>query len=228
MCCGRSSPWSACAASASSSRASSTASTIPMQGPRHALEVRPAAGRRPVDDAGGAGRSAATCSPRRANWPSGVRDFGLAVQRVLCTTAKRSGARSTSRNASRTRRATCTPSSCTLSRLDHLLTHGNGNAGEVTRRDGGPYFLRLADRRIRQNLAALWDNDDEQTTQAANAALDANPGKAHSSRNPRGGPHHEDSPFPSLLSSLSVHFQPGTRLAAESCLTPNGRCWSAC
>jgi hypothetical protein len=34
----------------------------------------------------------------------------------------------------------------------------------------GRYFLKLADRRIRQNLAALHDNDDE-TTRTANAVL---------------------------------------------------------
>jgi len=34
----------------------------------------------------------------------------------------------------------------------------------------GRYFLRLANRRIQQNLLALKDNDDEATTQAANTA----------------------------------------------------------
>jgi alkylation response protein AidB-like acyl-CoA dehydrogenase len=63
--------------------------------------------------------------------------------------------------------------SCTLSRLDHLLADGNGNPEEM-RRDAqaGRYFLTLANRRIRQNLAALNDNDDEATTAAANAALE--------------------------------------------------------
>jgi alkylation response protein AidB-like acyl-CoA dehydrogenase len=64
-------------------------------------------------------------------------------------------------------------SSCTLSRLDHLLADGNGNPEEM-RRDAqaGRYFLTLANRRVRQNLAALNDNDDEATTAAANAALE--------------------------------------------------------
>ena len=35
-----------------------------------------------------------------------------------------------------------------------------------------PEVVFLADRRIQQNLAALWDNDDEATTQTADAALD--------------------------------------------------------
>jgi len=65
-------------------------------------------------------------------------------------------------------------SSCTLSRLDHLLSQGNHQPAEV-RRDiiAGKYFLQLADRRIRQHLAALTDNDDEQTTPTADAVLDS-------------------------------------------------------
>jgi hypothetical protein len=51
--------------------------------------------------------------------------------------------------------------------------------GQVSRPSGrsardeqaGRYFLRLSDRRIRQCLAALNDNDDALTTAAANAAL---------------------------------------------------------
>jgi alkylation response protein AidB-like acyl-CoA dehydrogenase len=63
-------------------------------------------------------------------------------------------------------------SSCTLSRLDHLLGTVNGNANEVARDvTVGKYFLRLSDRRIRQCLAALTDNDDKATTQAADAVL---------------------------------------------------------
>lgn len=63
-------------------------------------------------------------------------------------------------------------SSCTLSRMDHLLTHGNGNRTEVERDTAaGRYFMVQADRRIRQSIAALGDNDDELTTSTANAFL---------------------------------------------------------
>jgi alkylation response protein AidB-like acyl-CoA dehydrogenase len=66
-------------------------------------------------------------------------------------------------------------SSCTLARLDHLLTTSNGDArqakADVT---AGRYFLRLADRRIARNFAALKDNDDALTTETADAALGAN------------------------------------------------------
>ena len=63
-------------------------------------------------------------------------------------------------------------SGCALSRLDHLLTQGNGQPDEVGRDVlAGRYFLRLADRRVRQSLAALADNDDGLTTATADAYL---------------------------------------------------------
>jgi alkylation response protein AidB-like acyl-CoA dehydrogenase len=63
-------------------------------------------------------------------------------------------------------------SSCTLSRLDHLLTVGNGNAAEMARDvTAGKYFLTISNRRIRQCLAALRDNDDAETTETADATL---------------------------------------------------------
>jgi alkylation response protein AidB-like acyl-CoA dehydrogenase len=62
--------------------------------------------------------------------------------------------------------------SCSLSRLDHLMTQGNHSPAEVHREvTAGRYFMRLSDRRIRQNLAALTDNDDDMTTAAADAVL---------------------------------------------------------
>jgi hypothetical protein len=62
--------------------------------------------------------------------------------------------------------------SCTLSRLDSLLEHGNGSPSEMNRDQiAGRYYLRYANRRVRQSLAALNDNDDELTTKAADAAL---------------------------------------------------------
>ena len=63
-------------------------------------------------------------------------------------------------------------SSCTLSRLDHLMSLGNGNAEELAREmQAGKYFLRLSDRRIRQCLAGLKENDDEHTTRTADVFL---------------------------------------------------------
>ncbi len=63
-------------------------------------------------------------------------------------------------------------SSCTLSRLDSLLAHTNGNAAEQAREEAaGRYYLRLSNRRIQQCLAALGDNDDKETTETADATL---------------------------------------------------------
>ena len=63
-------------------------------------------------------------------------------------------------------------SSCSLARLDALLAHSNGKPRETDRDvQAGRYFLALANRRIKQNLAALWDNDDDMTTRTADAFL---------------------------------------------------------
>lgn len=57
--------------------------------------------------------------------------------------------------------------SCTLSRIDHLMTRG-GDAADI---QAGKQFLLIACRRMDQNFKALYDNDDDATTAAANAAL---------------------------------------------------------
>ncbi len=62
--------------------------------------------------------------------------------------------------------------SCSLARLDYLETHTNGHAAEMARdASAGRYFLAIANRRIKQNLAALWDNNDDMTTGTANQFL---------------------------------------------------------
>ncbi|HXG09363.1 MAG TPA: acyl-CoA dehydrogenase family protein [Gemmataceae bacterium] len=102
-----------------------------------------------------------------------VREFGRAVQAVLFR--HREAILERQYVQERIADAACELyfSSCALSRLDHILTSGSGKPEEM-RRDltVGRYFLRLSDRRIRQSLAALTDNDDEHTTAAANAALE--------------------------------------------------------
>jgi acyl-CoA dehydrogenase family protein 9 len=60
-------------------------------------------------------------------------------------------------------------SSCALARLDALLSSGgNGAAADA---EAGRYFLTLSDRRVRRCLAELDDNDDADTTRAADAVL---------------------------------------------------------
>jgi acyl-CoA dehydrogenase family member 9 len=65
-------------------------------------------------------------------------------------------------------------SACALSRLDHLLQSDNGKPAESEALvAAGRHFLKLADRRIRQNFAALDDHDDASTIAAGNATLAA-------------------------------------------------------
>jgi alkylation response protein AidB-like acyl-CoA dehydrogenase len=101
-----------------------------------------------------------------------VRDFGAAVQSLL--RQYREAILERQYQQERVAEAACElyASSCTLSRLDHLLTHGNGNPRDLERDvSAGRYFLRLSNRRIQQQLALLADNDDAHTTAAANSAL---------------------------------------------------------
>lgn len=102
-----------------------------------------------------------------------VRDFGLGVQGAL--RQHREQILTKQYVQERIADAACDlyAASCTLSRLDHLLTQGNHQpAAANTDVQSGLYFLRLANRRIRQNLAALADNDDADCTRAADAFLD--------------------------------------------------------
>ncbi len=64
--------------------------------------------------------------------------------------------------------------SCVLSRLDFMLRKGPANGSKVEHDaevEAGKQFLRIAFRRIDQNIKALYRNDDEGTTLTANAAL---------------------------------------------------------
>lgn len=101
-----------------------------------------------------------------------VRDLGLAVVDVL--RRFREAVLERQYVQERIADAACDlyASACTLSRLDHLLAHGNHSPAEVNKEIiAGRYFLKLADRRIKQNLAALADNDDEMTTETAKVVM---------------------------------------------------------
>jgi acyl-CoA dehydrogenase family protein 9 len=101
-----------------------------------------------------------------------VRDFGLAVVDML--RKYREAILERQYVQERIADAACDlyASSCTLSRLDSLLAAGNHQPlEEHPDLIAGRYFLMLADRRIRHNLAALHDNDDADTTRTANAVL---------------------------------------------------------
>jgi acyl-CoA dehydrogenase family protein 9 len=101
-----------------------------------------------------------------------VRDFGLAVQRMLMKYREKILFKQYIQERLADAACELYASSCTLSRVDHLLSVGNGNPTEVARDvEVGKYYLTFSDRRIRQCLAALTDNDDAQTTAAADAVL---------------------------------------------------------
>jgi acyl-CoA dehydrogenase family protein 9 len=113
-----------------------------------------------------------------------VRDFGRAVQDVLFHYRKLAGSDDELKLMEVVLKsqypqerladaaADLYASSCSLSRLDHLLAHRNGNPTELAREvQAGRYFLTLANRRILQNLSALWDHDDAMTTQTADTWL---------------------------------------------------------
>jgi alkylation response protein AidB-like acyl-CoA dehydrogenase len=104
-----------------------------------------------------------------------VRDFGLAVQSTLFKHRKDPDAFLFRQYIQeRIADAGCElyASACTLSRLDSLLASANGNrnahSADIA---AGRYFLKLADRHVRQCLAALTDNDDADTTATADAVL---------------------------------------------------------
>jgi alkylation response protein AidB-like acyl-CoA dehydrogenase len=107
-----------------------------------------------------------------------VQDFGLAVQWVLRHCGKIETFLTSEYLHERLADAASDiyAASCTLSRLDSMYMHGNNTP--VSRNPdaiAGQHFLRLAFRRIQQNLAALNDNDDVSTTATANAVLGAKP-----------------------------------------------------
>jgi acyl-CoA dehydrogenase family member 9 len=63
-------------------------------------------------------------------------------------------------------------SACVLNRLDAMLRNDHTDGAELRLlTESGRYYLRTARRRIRQALAALWDNDDESTTSLAGRSL---------------------------------------------------------
>ncbi len=63
-------------------------------------------------------------------------------------------------------------SGCVLNRLDALVRDPHADEGARSRGlKLGRYYLKTAGRRIRRNLADLWDNDDDDTTRIANLVL---------------------------------------------------------
>ncbi len=62
--------------------------------------------------------------------------------------------------------------SCVLSRLDSMLGSGNHQrSGRDRDLAAGRFYLRAAARRIKERLAAIWDNDDDQTVATADKVV---------------------------------------------------------
>lgn len=101
-----------------------------------------------------------------------VRDFHLAVQAQLFKYREEILYRQYVQERLADAACELYASSCTLSRLDWMHGHTNGNAAEQARDvQAGRYYLQLSNRRIQQCLAALNDNDDKDTTATADAIL---------------------------------------------------------
>jgi acyl-CoA dehydrogenase family protein 9 len=101
-----------------------------------------------------------------------IRDFSLAVQAMLLKHRENILYRQYVQERLADAACELYASSCTLARLDALLAESNGRAEELAHDvAAGRYFLRLSNRRIKQCLAALSDNDDKYTTATANAVL---------------------------------------------------------
>jgi alkylation response protein AidB-like acyl-CoA dehydrogenase len=103
-----------------------------------------------------------------------VQEFGLAVQWVLRHCGKIEVFLTSEYLHERIADAACDiyAASCTLSRVDSLLQMSNGQQMERHPNvQAGRHFLKIAFRRIRQNLAALTENDDASTTATASAFL---------------------------------------------------------
>jgi len=79
-------------------------------------------------------------------------------------------------------------SAATLSRWDSELQFAQGNGQSPATKNAAPeLFLRQSFRRIRENLAALSDNDDKFILKAADAAL-GHGGDAGAASGVSGGP----------------------------------------
>jgi acyl-CoA dehydrogenase family protein 9 len=98
-----------------------------------------------------------------------VRDLGKAVEAVLMKYREEIVERQYQLERLAEAGTEAYMSSCVISRIDSLLTGPHPPSDRELA--AGRYYLRVADRRIRQSLAALWDNDDEATTAAANRWL---------------------------------------------------------
>lgn len=100
-----------------------------------------------------------------------VREFGRAVEAVLRTYREDVVEKQYVQERLADAATELYMSACVISRLDSMLLSDAPDAERKRELDIGRFYLRAADRRIRSNLAALWDNDDEDATRAADAVV---------------------------------------------------------
>lgn len=100
-----------------------------------------------------------------------VREFGRAVEAVLRTYREDVVEKQYVQERLADAAIELYISACVLSRLDATLLSDAPEAERRCELDVGRFYLRSANRRIRHHLAALWDNDDEHTTRAADGVI---------------------------------------------------------
>jgi acyl-CoA dehydrogenase family protein 9 len=104
-----------------------------------------------------------------------IKDFGLAVEAMLRKYQMAILERQYVQKRLADAAIEIYTSSCVLSRLDLLLS--KPISAPISRDINiGRFYLKAANRRIRQSLAALWDNDDDETNATADLVLSENRG----------------------------------------------------
>jgi alkylation response protein AidB-like acyl-CoA dehydrogenase len=100
-----------------------------------------------------------------------VREFGKAVEAVLRTYREEVVEKQYVQERLADAAIELYMSACVLSRLDALLSRSEADQRQTQEWAVGRFYLRSANRRIRKNLSALWDNDDQDATRAADAVI---------------------------------------------------------
>jgi alkylation response protein AidB-like acyl-CoA dehydrogenase len=103
-----------------------------------------------------------------------VRDFGVAVEGILRNYREEVLERQYQQERLAEVATELYMSACVISRLDSLLSKTTSNSDNERDVGYGRFYLRAANRRIKQHLASLWDNDDEQATKTADLLLGLN------------------------------------------------------
>jgi alkylation response protein AidB-like acyl-CoA dehydrogenase len=103
-----------------------------------------------------------------------LKSFGASVKRLLATYQKEILDRQYQLARASDVVTEIYVSVCVLRRMETIIRdHHGDDAAKARLLATGNYYLQTAERRMRQNLAAMWDNDDAETTEVANRLLRA-------------------------------------------------------